>query len=1092
MLFDRELKLKTLLGFICKLVNIVGGSINPHIDTCINVLLTTVILLVCTYDHSHALQTHQLPEPTMPDSTLVYSRLQLLQEGKRFLSLPAQCHRISTSTFNTINDLGICCTARTIRGKKGGLRVKAKSGPKATLALMNARSLVNKPEEVYDYIVENDLDVLAITETWLKDGNNNCVECTAAHPDGYTLLHKPRLDRRGGGVGIIFRDTITVKTECPFKAQSFESSEYKLHIKSVYVRIVIIYRPPPSVKNKCTSALFFKELTSYLEILTVSSGKLIVLGDFNFHMESDTDKDAVSFKELLNTTGLVQHVREVTHENGHMLDLVITRADDSIIKSTMVGVLFSDHHTISCVLNVGKPPLPKKQICFRSYKKIDIPKFKEDLLKMPILTNPEPTLDNLLEQYNSNISAVVDTHAPSQTKTVSIRPYTPWYNDNIHQEKKKRRKAEKRWHDSKLEIHKQIYCFHKNRTNFLIKTAKMESYNAKITDCGHDQKALFKVVNQLLGKKTDLTLPSEDNLADTLEKFSKFFDSKIINIRKNLDEAKNANHNKNTVLPLPISQPPPSLEFFHQLSIDEITKLVKASATKSCSLDPLPTHLLKDCLVELAPAIANVVNLSLAESTFPQEMKQALVTPLIKKPTLNREVLSNYRPVSNLSFVSKLTEKAVAKQLTDHMTTNKLHVPVQSAYRPNHSTETALLKVLNDILVSVDKGDGVILILLDLSAAFDTIDHSTLIDRLGEQIGVKGPALNWFKSYLSKRLQTIHVNGTSSSSTLVLFGVPQGSVLGPIKFSVYQSPLFDIARLHGVEVHLYADDTQLYVSYDLKSPEQLSTAVSKIEECIVDIRLWMSQNKLKLNDDKTELMYFSSRFKKQKVTPHNINIGDHNISPSSKAKNLGVIFDSHLTMEHHISSICRASYLHLRNIGKISKYLSTESLLKVIHAFISSRLDCNNSLLFGLPATQLKRLQTIQNTAARIVTKTRKREHITSELEKLHWLPIKYRIDHKILTLTYKCLTNEAPQYLRDLLEVNQPSRNLRSASATCLIIPDSGTKSYKDRSFSTAAPILWNSLPANIRNLSTLTSFKTAIKTYLFEQFLQSLQKDL
>jgi hypothetical protein len=249
------------------------------------------------------------------------------------------------------------------------------------------------------------------------------------------------------------------------------------------------------------------------------------------------------------------------------------------------------------------------------------------------------------------------------------------------------------------------------------------------------------VVNQLLGKKTDLTLPSEDSLVDTLEKFSKFFDSKIINIRKKLDEAGLTNHNKNTVLPLPVPQTAPSLEFFHQLSIEEITKLIKASPTKSCKLDPLPTHLLKDCLEALAPAITNVVNLSLAESTFPQEMKQALVTPLIKKPTLNKEVLSNYRPVSNLSFLSKVTEKAVAKQLTEHMTTHKLHVPIQSAYRQNHSTETALLKVLNDILVSVDKGDGVILILLDLSAAFDTIDHNMLIDRLGEQIGVKGPAL---------------------------------------------------------------------------------------------------------------------------------------------------------------------------------------------------------------------------------------------------------------------------------------------------------------------------------------------------------------
>ncbi|KAK7909443.1 hypothetical protein WMY93_014127 [Mugilogobius chulae] len=249
-------------------------------------------------------------------------------------------------------------------------------------------------------------------------------------------------------------------------------------------------------------------------------------------------------------------------------------------------------------------------------------------------------------------------------------------------------------------------------------------------------------------------------------------------------------------------------------------------------LDPIPSPFIKACFPIISPLITTIINSSLSNASVPQSLKLAAITPVLKKTGLDPDNLANYRPISNLPFLSKIIERVIASQLQAHLTSNNLFEPFQSGFRQKHSTETALLKVTNDILLSSDSGKLSILLLLDLTAAFDTISHSILLSRLKTSLYITGSAQSWLQSYLSNRQQFISINNCSSTIAPLSQGVPQGSVLGPLLFILYILPLGSIIRRHGLHFHCYADDIQLYVSTSSIN----AVTQSSLTQCLTDIK----------------------------------------------------------------------------------------------------------------------------------------------------------------------------------------------------------------------------------------------------------------
>ena len=526
---------------------------------------------------------------------------------------------------------------------------------------------------------------------------------------------------------------------------------------------------------------------------------------------------------------------------------------------------------------------------------------------------------------------------------------------------------------------------------------------------------------------------------------------------------------------------------FEALNEDQVAQLIGKVAKKSCPLDPMPASLLFEVLYVLLPVITKIIDLSFESSVFADDWKEALVLPSLKKHGLDI-AYKNFRPVSNLRYISKLSEKAAAVQLTDHMTTNKLHLLLQSAYKEHHSTESSLLKVKNDILMNMDAQKVTLLVLLDLSAAFDTVRHDILLDRLRTAIGVSGKELEWFTSYLSGRSQQVAVNGGLSSSFPLKQGVPQGRCLGPVLFTIYTSKMFEIVEKHLPSVHCYADDTQLYVAFSPNQPGDDEAALKAMSDCIRDFRGWMVRDRLKLNEDKTEVVLIGTRQQLAKVNVTSIAVGNETIEAKPSVRNLGSWFDSQLSMSTHISKVCGAAFYNLHNIGRIRKFLNPDDTKPLVHAFITSRIDYCNSLLYGLPACQLNKMQRVLKAAARLVCKAPRYLHVTPLLRELHWLPIRQRVNFKVILFAFKAIHGIAPPYISELISIKaQSAYSLRSAKGVLLSPSIIKTrKTLGDRAFQVAAPQLWNALPLELRQNTNISSFKRCLKTHLFRSAFQ------
>jgi len=936
------------------------------------------------------------------------------------------------------------------------------------LLLFNPRSINNKADLFVSLLEDKNIDIAAVCETWLT--SNSSVTTAIIKERGYSLHHNYRINARGGGTALIYRSNLTCSMEkSSMVFNHFELTLGKVKTGSNKILFVVMYRTGP-----LTSA-FTQELDLLLSDISTRSDNIVLAGDLNIHFDGN-NRVASDTLKILKSYGLRALYDRPTHIGGACLDQLFTFSLNDHLHCSNVFIdnsdtLGSDHFPVICNISntLGKKYF--KSIEFRDIKAVDKDTFSSDLNDVLDQFNVSETFENSVVSLDASIVNLLDVYAPLISKRVSVVDTAPWFDKEYRDLRKLRRQAEKKKNRSEGHfLHYKELC---HEATTLASTKKKNFLETVIKKSENKTRTLYQVVNKVMDRKQSRILPDyTDNIELLASDFNKFFSEKVEKIRDNIPATSIPDCTDTTVTPL--------FEF-EPTCISELEDIIKESGINCSPNDCLPHDLVKDNITSLLHVWVDLVNQSLSSGSM-DGVKLADVIPLVKDESQDPNILKNYRPVSNLTFLGKLIERVVLRRLNEHLSRNNLNCQEQFAYKKHHSTETLLIKIVNDVLIAADEKTATVVMLLDLSAAFDTVDHNLLLKILRQEIGIRGSALSWFTSFLTGRCQRIRLGKSVSETIILRFGVPQGSVLGPVLFNIYIRSLYSCVKESGFSIIGYADDHQIMKSF--KPSDQVKTLTNQLRNCFLKIKNWMSQYYLQLNDSKTQLIVFGPRTVLNEIELHGVEIAPNTLVMFvPTVKNLGLVMDNQLVFDKQIVNLKKKCFHTLRNIRKIRFLLNLKQVKIIVNSLVVSCLDYCNGVYFGIGEKLLHQLQLLQNAAAKAVTGKYKHDHMEDDLTNLHWLDVKKRIVFKISLLSHKSLLGLAPTYIKDMFQYAHHGHTLK------LMVPSFNSK-YGERSFSVVAPKIYNRLPTTITSAESLETFKAFLKTYLFKLSQHELEK--
>lgn len=933
--------------------------------------------------------------------------------------------------------------------------------PKLNVLHLNINGLRSKLDLLQTYIKSLDLDIIALTETKLK----NSISTNLINLDGYDCIRLDRSHKSGGGLLVYFKDFLKIEVvnlpkslkQCEHLSFSVKSSRRK----SLF--FTLVYRPP-----NCNIDTFNSSLEHFLLDLNVNSPHCF-LGDFNIDLSTPVvNPKAAYFLSILHAFNYSQTISEhtrLTPNKSSLLDLIILNDKISSTKSSVLDCNLSDHQATLLEWDIALMCKQQKHTYFtyRSFKDFSADKFNHAIQNCN-WTNyyNENNPDVAWNIFTSNIMSVFDKLAPLKCCRIQSKRSgnKPWITSEVLNAMKLRDSLYKQFKNNRSNDNFKKYKIARNRVNTLVNKNRYVFFqNHFMKD--NSGKSHWKTINNLLGKSSSpVTPPVSPNL------FAEHF-------------ADIASHTNQGVSFSPTFEsflrnaPNTTFSFQYCSETDAKRLLRNLNCSRSCGLDNISNYMLKAAGSSIVSSLTYLFNLCISNARLPDVWKKAKVIPIFKKGPPTEP--SNYRPISLLSSTSKLFERFLSLQLTSYFESNSLLSPYQHGFRSGHSTLSALISLTEHINMAIDKNKFVLASFLDLSKAFDTVHHITLLKKLS-YYGINGSSLLLLKSYLTNRQLTVFLNSHSKSPFHNLSaGVPQGSVLGPLLFLIYTNDLQH--SLLSSSVNVYADDT---VIYSTSSSFQLAQAL--LINDLQRISSWFRANRLKLNVDKTQYIVFGTRHMTKHCPSLPITLNGTNVDRCKHVKYLGLEIDENLTFEEHISNLCSKLCRTLGPLNSIKHLIPFNMRKSVYQALILPHITYGITVWSTTSSSQLSRIGKILNRTCRQILSIRKATDISTKdcYGKLNWLNLDQLIIYHLYIDSFRLIHLQAPFNVSlpprancihtHLTRSNQSFQRFRS------------TNSYGLKTLAHRTSFNWNSLPIELQSPQPISSFKKSLKQFCLQ----------